>query len=203
MKLDIHKLSENSETLSLKGLCETIQNRSGSVTKKGATEGGPLNHSRSVDWNGEILDLNMIVKLDEVSRKNLLVELIAKQWRDQLGKFVNLHEVYADPRILIFAYVDVINAKGANTKGGESTTLNDMNLERVLNLSKELKNGSWRAGTARRVMISKLGTDDRRPLTVLSLYDKIVASAIKIVLNAILRSRKVLINCLRKVLPYF
>ena len=190
LKLDIHKLSENSETLSLKGLCETIQNRSGSVTKKGATEGGPLNHSRSVDWNGEILDLNMIVKLDEVSRKNLLVELIAKQWRDQLGKFVNLHEVYADPRILIFAYVDVINAKGANTKGGESTTLNDMNLERVLNLSKELKNGSWRAGTARRVMISKLGTDDRRPLTVLSLYDKIVASAIKIVLNAIFEKHK-------------
>ena len=33
-------------------------------------------------------------------------------------KFVNLHEVYADPRILIFAYADVIKAKGANTKGG-------------------------------------------------------------------------------------
>jgi hypothetical protein len=102
------------------------------VTKKGATKGGPLNHFRSVDWNGETLDLNMIVDLDEVSRKNLLVELIAKQWRDQLGKFVNLHEVYADPRILIFAYADVIKAKGANTKGGGITTLYDMNLERIL-----------------------------------------------------------------------
>ena len=49
----------------------------------------------------------MIVDLDEVSRKKLLVKLIAKQWRD-LGKFVNLHEVYADPRVLIFAYADVI-----------------------------------------------------------------------------------------------
>ena len=191
LKLDTHELSENSETLSSKGLCETIQNRSGSVTKKGATKGGgPLNHSRSVDWNGETLDLNMIVDLDEVSRKNLLVELIAKQWRDQLGKFVNLHEVYADPRILIFAYADVIKAKGANTKGGGITTLNDMNLERILSLSKELRNGSWRAGIGRRVMIPKPGTDDRRSLTVLSPYDKIVASAIKIVLNAVFEKHK-------------
>jgi retron-type reverse transcriptase len=185
LKLDIHELSENSETLSSKGLCEAIQNRPGSVTKKGAAEGGPLNHSRSIDWKGETLDLNMIVDLDEVSRKKLLVKLIAKQWRDRLGKFVNLHEVYADPRVLIFAYADVIKAKGANTKGGDQTTLNDMNLERILNLSKELVDGTWRAGIARRVMISKPGTDDRRPLTVLSPYDKIVASAIKIVLNAI------------------
>ena len=190
LKLDIHKLSENSETLSSKGLCESIQNRSGSVTKKGAVEGGPLNYFRSVDWNGETLDLNMIVNLDEVSRKELLVELIAKQWRDQQKKFVNLHKVYADPRVLIFAYADVIKAKGANTKGGHSTTLNDMNLERVLNLSKELVDGSWRAGTARRVMISKPGTNDRRPLTVLSSYDRIVASAIKIVLNAIFEKQK-------------
>ena len=190
LKLDTHELSENSETLSSKGLCEAIQNRPGSVTKKGAAEGGPLNHSRSIDWNGETLDLNMIVDLDEVSRKNLLVELIAKQWRDQLGKFVNLHEVYADPRILIFAYADVIKAKGANTKGGGITTLNDMNLERILSLSKELRNGSWRAGIGRRVMIPKPGTDDRKSLTVLSPYDKIVASAIKIVLNAVFEKHK-------------
>ena len=122
--------------------------------------------------------------------KNLLVELIAKQWRDQLGKFVNLHEVYADPRILIFAYADVIKAKGANTKGGGITTLNDMNLERILSLSKELRNGSWRAGIGRRVMIPKPGTDDRKSLTVLSPYDKIVASAIKIVLNAVFEKHK-------------
>ena len=83
---------------------------------KGAVEGGPLNYFRSVDWNGETLDLNMIVNLDEVSKKELLVELIAKQWRDQQKKFVNLHKVYADPRVLIFAYADVIKAKGANTK---------------------------------------------------------------------------------------
>jgi cytochrome c oxidase subunit 1 len=39
LKLDTHELSENSETLSSKGLCETIQNRSGSVTKKRCYQG--------------------------------------------------------------------------------------------------------------------------------------------------------------------
>ena len=86
---------------------------------------------------------------------------------------------------MIFAYADVIKAKGANTESGDSSTLNDMNLEKLRKLSEKLMNGSWRAGIARRVMIPKPGTDDKRPLTVLSPYDKIVASAIKIVLNAI------------------
>jgi retron-type reverse transcriptase len=190
LKLDIHKLSENSETLFSKGSCETIQNGSGSVAKKGATEGGPLNHSTSVDWNGKTLDLNMIVSLNEVSRIKLLVELIGKQWRDKEKKFLNLHRVYADPRILIFAYADVIKAKGANTESSGITTLNGMNLERIMKLSKELIDGSWQAGIARRVMIPKPGTDDKRPLTVLSPYDKIVASAMKIVLNAIFERQK-------------
>lgn len=190
LKLDIHKQSENSETLPSEGLSETIQNGSGSVTKKGAAKGGPLNHSKSVDGNGEIFDLNMIANLDEVGRKKLLVKLIANQWQDKKKKFVNLHRVYADPRVLIFAYADVIKAKGATTEGGDSSTLNDMNLGRIKKLSTELLDGSWQAGRARRVMIPKPGTTDKRPLTVLSPYDKIVASAIKIVLNAIFEKQK-------------
>ena len=185
LKLDIHKWSENSETLSIKGSGETIQNGSRSVGKKGAAESAPLNYSKSVDWKNETLDLNMIVSLDEVGRVKLLVKLIAEQWDVKERKFVNLHRVYGDLRVLIFAYADVIKAKGANTEGGDSSTLNDMNLEKLRKLSKKLMNGSWRAGIARRVMIPKPGTNDKRPLTVLSPYDKIVASAIKIVLNVI------------------
>lgn len=190
LKLDIHKQSENSETLSKKGSGETIQNRSGSVIKKGATEGGPLNFSKSVDGKNETLDLNMIVNMDEVSREKLLVKLIAERWDNKKRKFVNLHEVYGDLRVLIVAYADVIKAKGANTEGGDSSTLDGMNLERLQKLSKELLKGSWRAGIARRVMIPKPGTNDRRPLTVLSPYDKIVANAMKIVLNMIFERHK-------------
>ena len=190
LKLDTHKQSEDSETLSKKGLGETIQNRSRSVVKKGAAEGGPLNYSKSIDWNNETFDLNMIVRLDEVSREELLVKLIAERWDDKEGKFVNLHRVYGDLRVLIFAYADVIKAKGANMEGRDSSTLDGMNLERLQRLAEELIDGSWQAGIARRVMIPKPGTNDKRPLTVLSPYDKIVANAMKIVLNMIFERRK-------------
>ena len=79
LKLDTHKQSENSETLSIKGSGETIQNGSRSVEKKGAAESGLLNYSKSVDWKDETFDLNMIVSLDEVGRVKLLVKLIAEQ----------------------------------------------------------------------------------------------------------------------------
>ena len=190
LKLDTHKQSEDSETLSKKGLGETIQNRSRSVVKKGAAEGGPLNYSKSIDWKNETFDLNMIVRLDEVSREELLVKLIAERWDDKEGKFVNLHRVYGDLRVLIFAYADVIKAKGANMGGRDSSTLDGMNLERLQRLAEELMDGSWQAGIARRVMIPKPGTNDKRPLTVLSPYDKIVANAMKIVLNMIFERRK-------------
>ena len=153
-------------------------------------EGSPLNYSKSVDWNNETFDLNMIVSLDEVSREKLLVKLIAERWDDKKGKFVNLHRVYGDLRILIFAYADVIQAKGVNTKGRNSSTLDGMNLERLQRLAEELMDGSWQAEIARRVMIPKPGTNDKRPFTVLSPYDKIVANAMKIVLNMIFERRK-------------
>lgn len=190
LKLDIHEQSENSETSFLMRSCETIQNGSRSVIKKGATAGGPLNYPKSVDWDDETFDPNMIVDLDEVGRIELIVKLIDKRWQHKKKKFVDLHRVYADPRVLIFAYADVIKAKGANTEGGDSSTLDDMNLERIMKISKELRDGSWQAGIARRVMIPKPGSNDKRPLTVLSPYDKIVASAIKIILNAIFEKQK-------------
>ena len=104
--------------------------------------------------------------------------------------FVNLHRVYSDPRVLILAYGDVAKAKGANTVGGDEKSLDGINLKKIDEISASLLDGTWQAGKARRVMIPKPGTTDRRPLTVLSPYDKIVASAIKITLNAIFEKQK-------------
>jgi len=69
-----------------------------------------------------------------------------------------------------------------------------MNFKRLQNLSEELINGSWLAGIARRVMIPKPGTNDKRALTVLPPHDKIVANAIKIVFNMIFERHKGLDN---------
>jgi len=78
LKLDIHKQFENSETIS-KWSGETIKKKSRSVVKNGVTSCEPLNCSKSVDWNDETFDFNMLVNLDVVSRKKLLIELIAEQ----------------------------------------------------------------------------------------------------------------------------
>jgi hypothetical protein len=191
LKLDIHKQSENSETSLKEGLGESIKNGAESVIKKGTSDySGPLNRTMSVDWNGEIFDPNMIVSLDEIGINKLLIDLIRNQWDKKSKKFVNLHQVYSDPRVLIFVYADLIKAKGAHTKSGNISALGDMNFKWIKKLSVELVNGSWSAGLARRVMIPKPGVIYKRPLVVLSLYDKIVASAMKIVLNAIFEKRK-------------
>lgn len=79
----------------------------------------------------------------------------------------------------------MIKVKGANTKGEDNTNLNGINIEKILEVSWSLMNGSWRPGVAKRVLISKKKSRGFRSLTVLSSYDKLVANAIKLVLNFI------------------
>ena len=51
LKLDTHKQSENSETLSKKGSGETIQNRSRSVVKKGESDIYVYDYDYTYDYN--------------------------------------------------------------------------------------------------------------------------------------------------------
>lgn len=87
--------------------------------------------------------------------------------------------------MLTFAYADVLKAKGANTPGGNKTTLDGINLKKIGEISQALFDGSWKPGLARRILISKKKPGDYRPLTVISFRDKIVANAMKIVFNII------------------
>ena len=60
-----------------------------------------------------------------------------------------------------------------------------MNLGRIKKLAKELKEGHWKPGKARRIIIPKKDPSKLRPLTILSGDDKIVNQAIKNVLTII------------------
>lgn len=91
---------------------------------------------------------------------------------------------------MIVAYVDIIKVKEAKTEGEDSYTLDSMNFDKLQKLAAKLMNGFWRAGIARRVMISKPEINDKIFLTILSPHDKIVANAMKIVLNTIFERRK-------------
>ncbi len=70
------------------------------------------------------------------------------------------------PQILIFAYADVLKAKGYNTQGGDKATLNGINLKKIQKISQALLTGSWQPGIARRILIQKKKLGEYRPLTV-------------------------------------
>lgn len=44
--------------------------------------------------------------------------------------------------MLIHAYAEVVKTKGANTKGGDGTSLDGINLDRIKKLSENLMDGS-------------------------------------------------------------
>jgi retron-type reverse transcriptase len=189
LKLDIHKWFEDSETPLLlleSGSSEVIKKNLLPVsTKDVPTNGKSLKKEDSYVSDSEVNKFNIMIDLDEIRRKEILINLISGKWNDKVKRFVNIHEVMFSPQILIFAYADVLKAKGANTQGGDKATLDGINLKRITEISQALMNGSWSPGVGRRVLIPKKKAGENRPLTVLPPMDKIVASAIKIVLNVI------------------
>jgi RNA-directed DNA polymerase len=89
--------------------------------------------------------------------------------------------------VLERAWVAVRRNNGA--PGIDATTLADVEeygVTRLLDeLEAELKTGAYRPLPARRVFIPKPGSDERRPLSIPSVRDRIVQAAVKIVLEPI------------------
>jgi group II intron reverse transcriptase/maturase len=89
--------------------------------------------------------------------------------------------------VLWRAWVAVRRNDGA--PGIDGTTLDDVEeygVERLLGeVAEELRTGRWRPLPARRVLIPKPGTDERRALSIPSVRDRVVQAAVKIVLEPI------------------
>ena len=197
-KIDTHNLFEPSETQQASielnsrkvGLSEVIKKKSESVGKKEVIQKDSSLNELMVYKSHETSDLNMMIVQDEKERIEILVRKIQDKWDGKNEKFVNLHKVIFDSQTLIFAYSDVVKSKGANTKGGDATNLDGINLAKIDDISKHLLNGLWVASPARRVLIPKKKVGETRPLTILSPYDKIVATAIQMVLGLIYEKHK-------------
>jgi RNA-directed DNA polymerase len=73
--------------------------------------------------------------------------------------------------------------------GVDQTTVADVEqygVDRLLDeLEAELKAGAYRPSPARRVLIPKPGSDERRPLSIPSVRDRVVQTAVKIVLEPV------------------
>jgi hypothetical protein len=124
------------------GLGEVIQKRSRSVEKKDVSIKKFSEDSIMLNCGFKTFDLNVMADLDEVSKKKVLVELIAKQWQSEEKKFVNLHNVYSDPRVLAFAYAGVIKARVGHMVRGCALVFEDINPDAIKSLSFGLNNGT-------------------------------------------------------------
>jgi group II intron reverse transcriptase/maturase len=89
--------------------------------------------------------------------------------------------------VLWRAWVAVRRNNGA--PGIDKTTLADVEeygVTRLLGeLASDLKDGSWRPLPARKVLIPKPGSSERRPLAIAAVRDRIVQAAVKIVLEPV------------------
>ncbi|WP_329057857.1 group II intron reverse transcriptase/maturase [Amycolatopsis sp. NBC_01480] len=89
--------------------------------------------------------------------------------------------------VLWRAWVAVRRNDGA--PGIDGTTLADVEeygIDRLLDeVAEDLRKGRWRPLPARRVLIPKPGTGERRPLSIPSVRDRVVQAALKIVLEPI------------------
>ena len=194
LELDIHQQFEDGETPLLlleSGLSEVIQKNSLPVAKKDVSKNREsLKGEDSYVSDPKANEFNMMIDLNEIERNEILINQISGKWDNKVKKFVDIHKVMFSPQMLIFAYADVLRATGANTPGSGKTTLDGINLKKIQRISQALLNGFWRPGIARRVLIPKKTPGEYGPLTVLSPIDKIVASAMKIVLNIIFERPK-------------
>jgi group II intron reverse transcriptase/maturase len=71
------------------------------------------------------------------------------------------------------------------TPGATPETLDEISLEKLTQLSNQLKAGKFRFNPRRRVFIPKPGTKHKRPLLIRSPMDKVVQKALQLVLEAV------------------
>lgn len=120
---------------------------------------------RSV-WTGRMLE-----RLDQSQEQTVWFSLWDKVWAED-----NLHQ----------ACLEVVLNKGSAGVDGQSTTaLSQGWREDFPKLQQQLREGSYQPLAARRVWIPKPGTDEKRPLGIPAVRDRVVQAALKHVMEPI------------------
>lgn len=101
--------------------------------------------------------------------------------------FKNIRKIISDPEFLIYAYGLIKSKPGNMTPGNDKETLDGISITYFNNLAREIGSGSFKFKPARRIDIPK-AKGGTRPLSIASPRDKIVQSAMKIILEAVFES---------------
>ena len=102
-------------------------------------------------------------------------------------RFHALHDKVYRRDVLERAWVQVRRNNGA--PGIDRTTIADVEQQGVTQmldeLAADLRSGAWRPSPAHRVMIPKPGTAEQRPLSIPTVRDRVVQTAVKLVLESV------------------
>lgn len=105
--------------------------------------------------------------------------------RDEAGKpLERVYRIIRKPEILQVAYMNLYANQGAMTPGTDPEDIVDgMSTKRIMDLSDELRQGTFRWKPVRRVYIPK-ANGKKRPIGVPGWKDKMVQEAMRLVLSA-------------------
>lgn len=157
----------------------------------------------------DLLKIRIFYK-NETSPETLEIQKISKKAKiDPYHQFKHLHKLIRSENLLFQAASNVLTKKGATTKGINLDTSDKLNLRKIKRISNKLTFNSFKFNPIRRLFIDKTKSNPNldkeiqklyiknlltkqkikelkaRPLGILTFSDKIVAEAIRIVLNAI------------------
>jgi len=112
-------------------------------------------------------------------------ELMAENIKN--NNFINRAtiKIISSIETLITAYEIIKSKPGNMTPGADKLTLDSISLKYLTKVSSELKEGKFEFSPVKRVYISKPGIEEKRPLSVSSLREKIAQKALQMVLEAI------------------
>jgi RNA-directed DNA polymerase len=98
----------------------------------------------------------------------------------------NLIKIVADPELLLYAYGNIQANKGSLTPGiNPKDTVDGFNRPLLNEISKQIKEGTYKWKDIKQIMIPKPGKKKKRPLGIPTFTDKLVQESIRIILKAI------------------
>lgn len=97
----------------------------------------------------------------------------------------NLMKMLYDRELLFSAYEKLKGNQGSMTPGTRKETADALDIQRIEDISEQLRKGTFEWTDIRRKMIPKPGKKKKRPLGIPNFNDRIVQEALRIVLNII------------------
>lgn len=114
-----------------------------------------------------------------------VLENLHKHALNEQYQYERLYRNLYNPQFYLLAYQNLYANKGSVTAGVDGKTLSGINLKRIDDLIKKLKDHSYKPLPARRHYIRKKSGNGLRPLGIPSADDKLVQEVTRMLLESI------------------